>query len=226
MKSKFIGMTLVELIVGIILLSIIILGLSQIDLFSRSQIFRTDRQAVLQNELSLIFNHMYKTGMRVVGNEVINGADTAVRYYTVGNSDRLNFYVDADDPGASPPGNRNGLSQQPAVNIPNTTDDHWASYQLGQLNNRLLYCERCRDIVNCNNCMVGWEVLGTHIVSGASYLIAKPTASLLTNNYMYVEMTACWNPIAPAGSPDRCGSSLNPEVTMHAVINFPMVSLN
>lgn len=225
MKNRFIGMTLVELIVGLVLLSIIVLGLSQIDLFSRSQVLRTDRQAVLQNELSLIFNHMDKTGMRVVGNEVINNNDTVVRYHLNGTSERLDFYVDAGD---NTTGNMNGLSQQPAINNPNNTDDHWASYQLERTTNQLRYCGRCRDENNCNNCMPGvpWDVLSTHIVTGVSYVINKPAGSRLTNNYVYIEMTACWNPQAPAGTSDSCGTSLNPQVTMHTVINFPMVSTN
>ncbi|MFH1441885.1 MAG: prepilin-type N-terminal cleavage/methylation domain-containing protein [Candidatus Omnitrophota bacterium] len=220
MKNKFKGMTLVELLVGLVLLSIIVLGLSQIDLFSRTQVLRTDRQAVLQNELGLILSHMDKTGMRVVGNEVIYGSDTTVRSQSIGGLNQLDFYVDADNNNT---GNRDGLSQRPAINNPNSSDDHWVSYQLVLANNNLQYCGRCRNINNCNNCMAGLEVLGTHIVT-ARYQIVKPVnvQSELADNYIYVEMTACWN---PTGNPDPCGTTtLNPQVTMHTVINLPMVS--
>ncbi len=223
MKNKFIGMTLVELLVGLVLLSIIVLGLSQIDLFSRSQVLRTDRQAVVENELSLILNHMYKTGLRAIGNERAYGNDTVVRSDTDVNSMDLAIYVDGDNDGKYTSAGGG---------------DYAVAYQLGinpgagaafPKQHHLRYCSQCNSISVCKNnaqCPAAWETLGTRISSITNFAISKPNGSKLNNNYVYVEITACWNPKAPANTPDSCGTLLNPQVTMHTVINFPMVSTN
>lgn len=214
MKNKFIGMTLIELLVGLVLLSIIVLGLSQIDLFSRAQVLRTDRQAVLQNELSLILNHMDKTGMRVIGNErIVN--DSVVVYSVTGNEFRLSFYVD---------GNSNGRWELPpgpgalALNV-----DHWISYHVvtsGGTPYRFEYCDLCLN-AGCNPCSGTSEILGTHI---RVFNVTKNGGVQLSDNYVNInDLTACWD---SDGNPDLCGTSLNPQVTMHTVINFPMVSTN
>lgn len=222
MKNKFIGMTLVELLVGLALLSIIVLGLSQIDLFSRSQVLRTDRQAVVENELSLILSHMDKTGLWAIGNERVYGNDTVVRSDTDGNSIDLAVYVD---------GNKDGKYTSAGGG------DYAVAYQLGTnpgagaglpKQHHLRYCSQCNSISVCKNnaqCPA-WETLGTHISSITNFAISKPNGSKLNNNYVYIEMTACWRPDAPANTPDSCGTLLNPQVTMHTVINFPMVSVN
>lgn len=115
---KKIGVTLFELLIAITLLSAIILGLSNIEIFSRTHLISSDRRAQLQNEASYILEHMTKYLLRAVGNpneQPIGGysdnrgfririddnpangrvdtGDTWVAYRHIGNT--INFYSNA-----------------------------------------------------------------------------------------------------------------------------------
>jgi len=54
------AVTLMELIIAIILMSLIILSLTSIYLFSRFHVFTSDRLTKAQNEASLVLEHMTK----------------------------------------------------------------------------------------------------------------------------------------------------------------------
>jgi len=61
------GTTLLELLVAVILVSVIVLAIANIDLFSRFQIISSDRRAVLQNQVSFALEHMSKNLVRAIG---------------------------------------------------------------------------------------------------------------------------------------------------------------
>jgi hypothetical protein len=66
-QTKFTAFTLLELIIAMVLLVIIMLGFVSIDLFSRHHLFTADKRTKLQNELSLIAEHISKDVMRSTG---------------------------------------------------------------------------------------------------------------------------------------------------------------
>lgn len=58
-----------ELLIAIVLLSIIVLGLNNINIFSKLHVISSDRRAQLQNELSNALEHMGKRVIQGVGNQ-------------------------------------------------------------------------------------------------------------------------------------------------------------
>lgn len=70
-------MTLMELIIALVLLSMIILGITNLELFCRHAFMSTDRKTKVTNEATYILEHMSK----FIGNAIGDGSD-----YPVGNS--------------------------------------------------------------------------------------------------------------------------------------------
>ena len=60
MFKKFRGISLFELIISIIIMSLIILGIYNIEAFSTSQVIDSDRRARVQNDLAYVLEHMSK----------------------------------------------------------------------------------------------------------------------------------------------------------------------
>lgn len=54
------GITLIELIMGLVIFSIFILSLFNIELFGRFHLFSSQKRARLQNEVSRALEHMTK----------------------------------------------------------------------------------------------------------------------------------------------------------------------
>lgn len=231
------SVTLLELLIAIVLLSVIVLGLTSIDIFSRHHVVDADRRAKLQNKIYYVLEHMTRNivGVPVVtggnnsggaiGNEIINSSDSVVDIVTgSGNNDseRLKVYVDADMDGV----------RDAEVGNPAAGEDHWIAYlfydSTGPLANRrkIEFCERCRN-KNCNfaggQCSSGWLVLADNIVN---FNVTKPVngSSELDNNYINVQVTACFDP-ANAITAFACGTGDNPRVTMNTSIKMPSVSV-
>jgi Tfp pilus assembly protein PilW len=70
MPKAFRGVTLVELLVAIILIFVVILGLSSIEIFSRTHLIGSSRRSLLQNELSHSLEHMSKNIVQASGNQL------------------------------------------------------------------------------------------------------------------------------------------------------------
>jgi Tfp pilus assembly protein PilW len=68
MNKRLSGMTLIELVVAVILLSVIILAVMSIGSFGRYHLISSDRRARLQNELSFALEHMQKNIVQATGN--------------------------------------------------------------------------------------------------------------------------------------------------------------
>jgi hypothetical protein len=62
------GLTLAELLIAICIFSLIVIGFSSIDTFSRYHIITSDRRAKLQNDASYALEHMTKNVLQGVGN--------------------------------------------------------------------------------------------------------------------------------------------------------------
>jgi len=67
MSRRTRGITLLELLVSLVLLSIITIGLSSIDLFGRFHVISSDRRAQVQNALSYVLEEMSKDVIRAKG---------------------------------------------------------------------------------------------------------------------------------------------------------------
>lgn len=72
--SRIKSVTLIELLTAIILVSIVVIGIVSIELFSRYQVLSSDRRVKLQNEVSLALEHMTKHISLAIGNTVSNPA--------------------------------------------------------------------------------------------------------------------------------------------------------
>lgn len=62
------AVTLVELLIAVVLISLIALGFSSIDIFSRHHVISADRRAKLQNELAYALEDIQKNVSQGVGN--------------------------------------------------------------------------------------------------------------------------------------------------------------
>jgi Tfp pilus assembly protein PilW len=204
------GISLVELIIAIILLSIIILTVTNIQVFSKYHLFTSDRRVKLQNEASLGLEHMTKQVARAIGNEIIAGNNSVVDIGSIGGESSIRVFIDS-----------NGDGQRDTVN------DLWIAYRF-IINSppskkfQIWYCPSCENNP-CTRCTPSW---GTeeNIVSRniQSFTVSKPS-SPLQQNYVTLELRSCWDPSTatlPNGTPD------NPCINMSTRIIMPSVSVN
>jgi len=209
------SVTLIELLIAIVLLSVVVLGFGSIDMFSHYHVLTADRRAQAQNEASYALEHMSKNVSRAIGNEMINGANTVVDIANVtggGEFRRLKVYIDA---------NNNGVREAPVAN-----SDYWITYRYfnsGPLRNSVQFCGHCQN-KTCNPCTSGWETVSLRSNKVNGFEIVKPNAAnILTDNYIEATITACWD---PQETHFLCGTPDNPTVTMRARIKMPSVSIN
>jgi Tfp pilus assembly protein PilW len=205
------AVTLLELLISIVLLSIIVFGFANIDFFSNAQVNLASRRAKLQNEVSFALSHMAKNVSMAIGNEKIDGANL-VAWRNVAGDDRTRVYIDA---------NENG-QREPPKGSPGPTEDHYIIYQLfssGPDIYRIRYCNRCQNgTCNFDDCMDGVETLTGPYIADFNPTLNK-AAGVLQDNLVTMGITACWDP-ATAESVD------NPCVTMSSSIKMPSVSVN
>lgn len=69
MKRQNKGLTLLELIIAVILLGIVVLAVTNIDYFAHFHVITADRRVRLQNELSLVLEHMSKKVSQSIGEQ-------------------------------------------------------------------------------------------------------------------------------------------------------------
>jgi type II secretory pathway component PulJ len=198
------AVTLVELLIAIVLLSLVVLNFSSLDLFSRHHVITADRRVKVQNEVSLAMEHMAKQLSRAIGNIGIQGPVSIIdpaNSAGVPADFLLQCYIDADASGGPGDGQRN-------------IADRWIGYRLN--GNQLQYCSQCTD----NTCAVcapaSWELVADNITGFIS-------TGLINENNITLTVSGCWdadNLFFACGSPD------NPSVTMHTRIKMPSVSVN
>lgn len=204
------SLTLLELIISIAIMSIIVLGFTSLDLYSRHNVLQADRRARVQNTLSYALDHMTKNIASAIGNEKMYGAYTVVNI--VGNV--IAVYIDA---------NGNGQREVP-VSSPGSTVDHWTAYRYdstGANANQLRYCSRCVDdsgTCDFSVCMDTVNTLSKNI-STFSPSVTRNADLTLKDNYVTVQLTGRWK-MPDASSQD------NPENTMLTRIKMWGVSTN
>jgi len=202
------SLTLIELLIAVSIFSLIVVGFSNIDTFSRYHVISSDKRAKLQNDASYVLEHMAKEIAKAIGNERINGSESVVDIVDNPNDKSIEIYIDASG---------NGKRETP-INNPGATEDHWIAYRYdatGGDKNQIRYCGRCRnDNCNFNQCLDSVDILSRKI---ASFTPAYSSG----NDYVEVQLTACWD---PDGSPVACGSLDNPALSMKNRIYIPAVS--
>lgn len=220
MKEHDKSVTLLELLIAIVLLSIVVLGLTSIDFFSRNNVVNADIRARLQNKVYLALEHMRKNIILAIGNENLDGADQVVDISDTTEVDekaRMKVFTDV---------NLDGVRQTPVGPPPAVGDDHWVVYnwfgEQGAAANwfQLRYCSYCRN-KQCNgaNCAAGWQVVSSNVIN---FIPIKPSSV----NYVDVEMTVCLHPEWNYDANPDCGAPDNPQTTMRTRILLPSVSVN
>jgi Tfp pilus assembly protein PilW len=204
MQNKLKAVSLMELIVALILLSVVTLGLAGISLFSHYHVVNSDRRAKVQNEASYLLDHMNKQVYFAIGNEAINGGNSVVDINNsvggVSDTNAMRIYKDADVDGQRSAG------------------DYWIAYlfkNYGATNYQIRYCSQCTSKA-CGTCANNWEVLSKRV---ANFIPVKPGGASLSGNYVDANFTACWNPGSAV-------SSDNPCLTLRSRFKMPSVPTN
>lgn len=195
MPDKNKSVTLMELLIVLVIFSLIIVGITSINVFSRHHVVSSDRRTRLQNEISFCFEHITKQGLRAIGNERIYGANSAVSI--VANTS-LSFFVDSNPDGKK------------------DASDTWVSYTFNPSTYRLTFCANCGSSPTCACSAANTEVLSEKIVAFSPTKVANFTQG----NHIEVVITARWDPSQPSAT----ATSENPEMNMRAAIDLPSIS--
>lgn len=203
MKQKDLGLTLLELLISIILLTVIAIALTNIDIFGRFHVITSDRRAKLQNEVSYALEHMVKH----IGMAVGDFDQVPVDISAIGADQAIRVWVDT---------NGNGMRDD-------ATLDKQIAYVYDAANNQFNY------YANYTDAPAVFETITKQVIMpDFTGYAAQPPAPPQTykvydsaNNYVDVVITACWD---PDGIPYACGTADNPTVTMHNRIIMPSVS--
>ncbi len=204
MERHIRAVTLLELTVAISFLAIIVLGVNSIYYFSHSRYASIDRTASLDNEVGLLIDHMRKEMALAIGNETLFGADTVIKTTSISGDNAIWFCVDSS-----------GNCQSNAAD--------WAAYRFrGSPNYQIWFCPQCLN-ASCRRCVDAWGTVANDTIasniSSFSLQPAKPAGTLLTNNYVTVRISSCWNPSQAPGVDNPC-------ITKDTLIGMPSVSIN
>jgi Tfp pilus assembly protein PilW len=86
------SVTLLELLIAIVLLSVVVLGFVSIDTFSRYHILTSDRRAKVQNEVSFVLGHMTKNISKGIG----DANQPAATISSIGTDPAVLVWIDAN----------------------------------------------------------------------------------------------------------------------------------
>ncbi|MFZ2356816.1 MAG: hypothetical protein WAW67_03210, partial [Candidatus Omnitrophota bacterium] len=136
------AVSLLELLVALILLSILVLSISSVVNFSRYHVINADKRARIQNDVSFVLAHMRKSVQRGIGDSMTNKPLESIAN---------GFKVRVDNNTTVTPGNYN--------------DDWWLNYALSA--NTLSFS--CTQVSAASPACPPAENLSTKIVSGAVF---------------------------------------------------------
>lgn len=199
---------------ALVLLSLIVLGISQIEIFSNFHLITTDRRAGVSNTASLALEYMNKKIARAIGNETMN--DSVVTTNAISGNPAIEVYIDSDASGGVGDGQRD------------TVNDHWIAYRFTGATGvpatqyQIWYCPQCSDFT-CATCTPAWGYTDNIIAKNIKGFAPSKPSNPLTSNYVTVQIQACWDATQTYYS---CGTQDNPSATMKADIRMPSVSTN
>ena len=207
--SKIRSVTLLELLTAVVLITVIILGITSIEVFSRFHVLSSDRRAKLQNEASVALEHMTKNISQAIGNTV---NDPAVRAYADNKGIRIRIDRSIID------GSSNGRAD---------AADTWIAYRHENIGIPPTDSE-IRFYANAGNTetpagsfqsIARKVVISTPSVYGLEFLGNFNDQRWLVDRIIEVKVTCRWDPRSIA-----LASVDNPEVTMRTKIEMPSMS--
>jgi hypothetical protein len=152
---KTVGTTLAEVLVALVVMSLVMMGIYCIQIFSDNQVVVSNRKAALQNEVSYILEHMTKYCGQAVGDG---------QSYAVNNtpSDYLHLWIDSDQDG-----------------ILNTALDKRIYYRHFN-SGKVTFCDDANSAAL--TCKHQEETLGNHIVTDFSVFTVNPATNFVIAN--------------------------------------------
>ena len=188
------SLTLLELLIAIAIFSLMLIGFSSIDIFSRYHVITSDRRAKLQNDASYVLEHMTKniTGTATRGGAIGDINNYPIQSTNISGNSGISVWVDT---------NRNGKLDLDG-------SDKQIAYTYNSANYEIRYYS------DYSGSPAASEILSSKITA------FTPTYSS-SNDYVEVELFACWY---PDGSPVACGTPDNPCLSMKNRIYMPAVS--
>lgn len=196
-KHKNRSITLLELMISLVVLSIIVMGFTSIELFSRYQLVSSDRHTAMQNGAVQVIEHITKQLVNAIG----RFDDPAVVAYADGK------------------GFRARIDNNPANGQIDGTDG-WIAYRQepfpGNLDSEIRFYS---DAGAGGAPAGGYETIAKKIKITWGMTWASPA----TSNLMDINITTCWD---PAEITYPCGFGDNVTVTMRSRIKMPSVSTN
>jgi Tfp pilus assembly protein PilV len=189
------AITLIELIISVVLLTMVMFGFYGIDIFSRQQFLAADKRAKVQNEANYVLSHISKHLLTAIGDFdnpaltiTYNGANTAVIVAT------------------------NDTSRDGVRNL--TTD-----FNISYCFNSSTGCRSAAPpytLVFNSNISSGSppddEVLASHV---------RFFNATQNQNFLTLTISTCWQ---PSGTPKACGTLDNPAMNLTNIIKMPSVS--
>jgi len=206
-------MTLIELLIVVVLLSLISLGFFNLHRFSQDQVFQADRRAKVQNEISFILEHMTK---HVKGTAWHGGA--------IGDMNNLPITLVAGGGGVTQiqirtDWNSNGRLDPPVASDPNTDKIIVYEYDSNNIRFYANFTDNPGTFETLTNRAV---ILGPFNGTISGVDIPSRIDYTLGNNFFAITLGGCWD---PAQWPLNVRALANPQVTMTATINMPSVGL-
>ena len=210
-KSDLKAVTLVELLIAITLLSVVSLGFLSIEVFSRNQVESAQRRSKIQNEASLVLDHINKNVFMAFGNTEINpvsqaGDDEVVDIVLCGTDPSSDAYV----------GMAVYVEDTDGDGRPTSGVDRRVGYVFKRSVHTLKYIDHYPG--GCSYSVSG-EILSKRI-TGFTPVYTSDAAGTY-HNYIDLQISACWD---PSEAKYTCGTPNNPSVTMTTRVVMPMVS--
>lgn len=198
MEQKSRAVTLLELLISVVLLSVITLAVTNMELFSRFHVIAAIRRAKLQNEISFALDHMNKHITNAIGYStnwaVLKTPGAGGDGITVRIDSNKNGKVDATD------------TQIVYSHLNLSTDNSEIAFYPNAGGTPEMIADK---IVRDGGTVKGLEFLGNF----------NPATNYLEDNVLEVVIVGRWQPDQPV-------SSDNPEITMRSRIQMPSVSIH
>jgi Tfp pilus assembly protein PilW len=183
------SVTLLELLLAVALMSLVVLGFTSIDMFSRQNVVSSDRRARIQNAVAFCMAHMSKNIAKAVGSK--NNPPTTVPD-TIGSDSAIKIWVDSNDNGK----------------LDASTIDKQIAYAYNATTYQLKY------YANFTDAPASSEILSDKIVSDLG--VSNVTYSS-TNNYIGIKIKGRWIPSDANVTPDNPEVSMYTFISMPAV---------
>jgi hypothetical protein len=197
------AVTLIELLIGLVLISLVVLSVGNIEMFCRYSLVHADKKAKVDNDLFYVIEHMSKKIMMGVGD--IQNPPVQPNPFGSGTEGFI-LHVDNSTPfpnGIWEPTNDKSIAYQ-WTGKTCTESGNDCSYQVRYYDNYVSPSSTSERLAR--------NVYGFNVVIDTA-----------DNSTMNINLTGCWNPAESNGR--KCGSLDNPSVNMTTRVKMFPVSL-